>query len=130
MKEFLMNTLNNLLDHRGSIEKRLMKLTGRVIWVVQLNLSSFCCGCTGITIFFAGLEKESVEVFASRIVEILNEVAASVGLDPDIIYASLVPGSSEVGSISLKRLCDECRKDYGGDVKPWSNMSILYKKEC
>ncbi|OFV67018.1 MAG: hypothetical protein SBU_000311 [Candidatus Syntrophoarchaeum butanivorans] len=120
-----------LLEWRASIEKELGRLTGRTVWVVQLSASSFACGCTGITIFTAGLEMEEVEIFAPKITPTLREAAAELELDPEIIYASTIPGTSEVGSISLRDLCDECREDYMGveEALPWSNTHILFIRE-
>jgi hypothetical protein len=121
-----MNLTRLLPESRVSIQGKLRELTGRMIHVEQVNIFSFVCGCIGFSARISGLEREDVEVFKEYITKQFEEISEALNIKPEVVYASIIPGTEEVLNISSRKLCDSCLDDYSRvEHAPWGDVYVL-----
>jgi len=109
---------DELLKSRAGFEDKLRKLIGRPILLIELDMFALPCGCSGITANMRGLEADDLEVFEPQLILYLKELAVNLQVNPTVIFARLVPGSSIVASLNWRTLCPRCYPEFAkGDSK-------------
>lgn len=103
---------SELLKNRAGFEEKMRKLIGRPILLIELDMFALPCGCAGITANMRGLEVDDLEVFEPQLLPYLKEMAANLEVEPSVMFARLVPGSSIVASLNWRVLCSRCYPDF------------------
>ena len=117
-----------IVEGRKRFEGELRKLVGNV-FVPEAKVFGMACGCIGFAVDLRGLQVDAVEVFMEKINALLEELSASVGVKPEIIYARKLPGSEEVVVLTTRELCERCKKEFAGSkAAPRPDILILKKK--
>jgi len=101
-----------ILESRDDIEKFLIKMIGREIFVPELDVFSSRCGCVGIMITVRGLFIDDVEIFQEQFIKKLEDLAKSFDINADWIFIRTLPGSDDVINIGVRELCNLCKEEY------------------
>jgi len=106
---------SRLTEARRRAESRLSNLLGKPVGVLQLTVFAMPCGCVGVSLETRNLVREDVEVFESKLRELLSSLARGIlGKKPNVYYARLAPSRYDVVSVTGRIACDECRKELEG----------------
>ncbi|OEU54906.1 MAG: hypothetical protein BA871_09395 [Desulfuromonadales bacterium C00003096] len=115
-------------DCRGKLEEELRKLVGN-IFVPEAKVFGMVCGCVGFAADLRGLQSDDVDVFKEKINAILTELSKSVGVEPEFIYARKLPGSEEVVTLTVRELCERCKREFAGSkASPRPDIVVLKKR--
>jgi hypothetical protein len=115
-------------DCRTKLEEELRKLVGN-IFVPEAKVFGMVCGCVGFAADLRGLQSDDVDVFKEKINAILTELSKSVGVEPEFIYARKLPGSEEVVTLTVRELCERCKREFAGSkASPRPDIVVLKKK--
>ncbi len=115
-------------DCRGKLEEELRKLVGN-IFVPEAKVFGMVCGCVGFAADLRGLQSDDVDVFKEKINAILTELSTSVGVEPEFIYARKLPGSEEVVTLTVRELCERCKREFAGSkASPRPDIVVLKKR--
>ncbi|NQE46251.1 hypothetical protein C5S31_09550 [ANME-1 cluster archaeon GoMg2] len=115
-------------DCRGKLEEELRKLVGN-IFVPEAKVFGMVCGCVGFAADLRGLQSDDVDVFKEKINAILIELSKSVGVEPEFIYARKLPGSEEVVTLTVRELCERCKREFAGSkASPRPDIVVLKKR--
>jgi len=117
-----------IVEGRKRLEGELRKLVGNV-FVPEAKVFGMACGCIGFAADLRGLQVDAVEVFMEKITALLEEISASVGVKPEIIYARKLPGSEEVVVFTTRELCERCKKEFAGSKAPPRPDILILKKK-
>ncbi|BDC35450.1 MAG: hypothetical protein EF806_00785 [Candidatus Methanoliparum thermophilum] len=117
-----------IISARKNLEETLRKITGFSIFVPEAKFFSMVCGCVGFASDLRGLLLASVEVSNDNIKNLLEDIANSLSIKPDIIYARKLPGSEEIVGLTARELCSRCKKEFSGD-KPRPDIFVIKKVE-
>jgi hypothetical protein len=115
-----------IISARKKLEDTLRKLTGFSVFVPEAKLFSMVCGCIGFTSDLRGLLLASVEVSNENIKDLLEDIANSLSVKPDFIYARKLPGSEEIVALTVRELCPRCKKEFSGD-EPRPDIFVIKK---
>jgi hypothetical protein len=117
-----------IVEGRKRLEGELRKLVGNV-FVPEAKVFGMACGCIGFAADLRGLQVDAVEVFMEKITALLEEISASVGVKPEIIYARKLPGSEEVVVFTTRELCERCKNEFAGSKAPPRPDILILKKK-
>lgn len=117
-----------IIRARKNLEDTLRRLTGFSVFVPEAKLFTMVCGCVGFASDLRGLLLASVEVSNENIKNLFEDIANSLSIKPDIIYARKLPGSEEIVGLTVRELCPRCKKEFSGD-EPRPDIFVVKKVE-
>lgn len=117
-----------IIAGRRKLEGELRKLVGNV-FVPEAKVFGMACGCVGLGVDLRGLQSDAVDVFAGKIIALLEEMSTSVGVEPEIVYARKLPGSEEVVVLTTRDLCERCKREFAGSKAPPRPDIVILKKK-
>ncbi|MBW6469722.1 MAG: DUF5402 family protein [Methanosarcinaceae archaeon] len=122
-----MTLIEQLVISRGDLENKLRNLLGKPIFLIEMDGFALPCGCSGMTINTRGLQVDDLEIFEEHILKYLDDIAQSLEIYSSFIFARLIPGTSEIASLNLRILCNNCYMDFarGSGKQPRPDIYIL-----
>ncbi|WP_457614130.1 DUF5402 family protein [Methanopyrus sp.] len=101
--------------------ERVQDALGDDAMVSEVDLFVARCGCVGVVFMVRGVELRDVSD------EVLNEVEEAgkvLGVRPEVVYARVVPGTQMVIDLTVRTLCDTCRREFSGE-EPRPDLKVL-----
>ncbi|MHC1567719.1 MAG: DUF5402 family protein [Candidatus Syntropharchaeia archaeon] len=99
-----------LSRYARDFEEKLREMCGVSVFLQEFAVFSLLCGCTGIAGIVRGLKIEEVD--PEKVSLFLKKVAKEMGMEPKIVYATLIPGTREVKTFNVKDPCEDCERKY------------------
>lgn len=106
-------TIKELIKNdRRDFEEFLSNSFGKNVFIPEIDVFSSKCGCSGIMIMARGVLIDEVDVFKTRIIKKLEEIASNYGINADWIFIRIIPSSEDVISFGLREFCNICKEEY------------------
>lgn len=92
-------------------------------YVIELAIFSLRCGCAGLTAITQSLQTMNLEIT----IPYMKQISMSLGIKPNIVYATVIPGTLEVKALNSRVLCKECceKYNYSRNRKP-DTVTLLF----